>query len=204
MKYSGGMFHRSQLTMFMTVCSLCSVTQQNFSLPPPPPPPTPYGVLVYIHVSLRWYIPQSSVVSVHVCSLCSVRVTQQNSSLFFTIVVSVSTLPKHLLCNSKKGTPSSAVGFCSLRKGITQKIHLLHFVLIDSVLLNPSRVGSSHKRRWVDPFTAPACKISGLKDARTRLQNKCIFTPKTRLLSVLWILLKIISRASAKKGHRKA
>ena len=31
---------------------------------------------------------------------------------------------------------------------------------------------------WFNPFTAPACKISGLKDARTRLQT-VYFGPTT-------------------------
>ena len=47
----------------------------------------------------------------------------------------------------------------------------------------------------VNLFTAPACKISGLKDARTRLQ--------TPLLSTLCVLMEILSPASAKQKTKR-
>ena len=36
---------------------------------------------------------------------------------------------------------------------------------------------------YINPFTAPACKISGLKDAGTRLQTVDFSSPITHLLS---------------------
>ena len=40
----------------------------------------------------------------------------------------------------------------------------------------------------INPFTAPARKITGLKDARTRLQTLSIFSgPMTHLFSMLWV-----------------
>ena len=62
----------------------------------------------------------------------------------------------------------------------------------------------SHPLQLVfNPFTAPACKISGLKDARTPLLKKSIFSsPVTHLLSVLCVLIKILSHASAKKKKK--
>ena len=56
----------------------------------------------------------------------------------------------------------------------------------------------------VNPITAPACKISGLKDARTRLQTVYIPGPITHLLSMLCVWMKILSHASAKKETKKA
>ena len=67
-------------------------------------------------------------------------------------------------------------------------------------------------RCQINPFTARACNISGLKDAGTRLQacyipvKHVIFRssmlysgPVTHLLSVLCVLMKILSHASAKR-----
>ena len=53
---------------------------------------------------------------------------------------------------------------------------------------------------WIcefNPFTAPACKISGLKDARTRLQT-VYFPLLQHLLSVRRVSLKILSHDSVK------
>ena len=51
----------------------------------------------------------------------------------------------------------------------------------------------------LNPFTAPACKMSGLKDARTRQQTVYLFSCTiTHLLSVLCVLIKLPSHASAK------
>ena len=55
----------------------------------------------------------------------------------------------------------------------------------------------------LNPFTAPACKISGLKDAGTSLQNSIFFAPITRLLSMLCIVVKVLSRTSAKTKRQK-
>ena len=49
----------------------------------------------------------------------------------------------------------------------------------------------------VNPFTAPDRKLSGLKDALARLQFS--FSPVTISLSVLRVLMKLLSHASAKK-----
>ena len=49
------------------------------------------------------------------------------------------------------------------------------------------------------PFTTPACKISGVKDARTRLKNSIVSGLITNLFSVLCVWMKILSQASAKK-----
>ena len=37
----------------------------------------------------------------------------------------------------------------------------------------------------INPITATACKISGLKDPRTRLQTECFLGPITSVLSAL-------------------
>ena len=51
----------------------------------------------------------------------------------------------------------------------------------------------------VNPFTAPACKISRVKDAQTRLKNSIVSGLTTNLFSVLCILMKILLHASANK-----
>jgi len=54
---------------------------------------------------------------------------------------------------------------------------------------------------FLNPFTATACTISGLKNATTHLQT--IFSGHTaHLLSMLCILMKILSHASAKKEDK--
>ena len=47
-----------------------------------------------------------------------------------------------------------------------------------------------------NPFTTPACKISGLKDARTRLET--VYFQVLYLLAMLCILMNICTHASAK------
>ena len=52
----------------------------------------------------------------------------------------------------------------------------------------------------LNPFTAPACEMSKLKDAGTRLQTLSIFSgPITQLLSVLCVVVRVPSYASAEK-----
>ena len=52
-----------------------------------------------------------------------------------------------------------------------------------------------------NPFTAPDCKIFGLKDARMHLQT--VYSgPITHLPSMLCILMKIRSHASSKKKKK--
>ena len=51
----------------------------------------------------------------------------------------------------------------------------------------------------INPFTAPSCKISGLKNARKRPKNSIFSVLITDLFSVLCVLIKILSHASAKK-----
>ena len=58
-------------------------------------------------------------------------------------------------------------------------------------------------RLGINPFTAPTCKISGLKDARTRLKNSIFSGPITHLLSMPRVLMKAFSHASAKKKKKK-
>ena len=51
----------------------------------------------------------------------------------------------------------------------------------------------------INPFTAQACKISGLKNANTDACKQYIFMgPITNLLSVMCILIEVLSRAHAK------
>ena len=51
---------------------------------------------------------------------------------------------------------------------------------------------------YINPFTAPACNISGLKDSSTRLQT-VQFQVLWHLLLMLCVSMKIHSHASAKK-----
>ena len=53
-----------------------------------------------------------------------------------------------------------------------------------------------------NPFIAPTCKISGLKDVRTRLQNSKFSSPVTLLLSILCAVMKVLSHASAKRKRK--
>ena len=54
-----------------------------------------------------------------------------------------------------------------------------------------------------DPFTAPTCKMSGLKDAGTGLQNSIFYGPIAYLLSMLYVVIKVLSHASAKKEKKR-
>ena len=54
----------------------------------------------------------------------------------------------------------------------------------------------------MNPFTAPACKISRLKDARTRLQT-VYFPVLWHLFSVLCVLMKILSHARKRREKRR-
>ena len=51
----------------------------------------------------------------------------------------------------------------------------------------------------LNPFTAPAGKISGLKHSHTGLQTGYCFGSATNLLSILCILIEIPSHTNAKK-----
>ena len=50
----------------------------------------------------------------------------------------------------------------------------------------------------MNPFTAPACNISGLKVHTCTSANSIFDGPVTNLLSILCILVEILSRAHAK------
>ena len=54
-----------------------------------------------------------------------------------------------------------------------------------------------------NPFTAPACKMFGLKTARTRPQTAYISGPMTHLLLMLSVLMKIHSHASTQNRKQK-
>ena len=54
-----------------------------------------------------------------------------------------------------------------------------------------------------NPFTAPACKISGLKEPRARLKTSIFSGPIILLLSVLCVLTEILSNAGAKKKAKR-
>ena len=56
----------------------------------------------------------------------------------------------------------------------------------------------------LNPFTAPACKISKLKDAGTRLQTLSTFSgPITQLLSMLCVVMRVPSYASAEQKTKR-
>ena len=55
----------------------------------------------------------------------------------------------------------------------------------------------------INPFTAPACKISWLKDAQMHLKNGIFSGPVTHLLSALCVLIKLLSHASVKKKAKR-
>ena len=59
-------------------------------------------------------------------------------------------------------------------------------------------VADSISSRTFNPFTAPTCKIPGLNDARMCLQT-VYFPALWHLFPVLCVLMKILSKASAKK-----
>ena len=54
-----------------------------------------------------------------------------------------------------------------------------------------------------NPFTAPDCKISGLKEPQTRLKNRIFSGPVTHLLSMLSVLMKVLSHACVKKKTKR-
>ena len=54
-----------------------------------------------------------------------------------------------------------------------------------------------------NPFTAPACNISGLKDARAVPANSIFSGPIPHLLSMQCILMKILSDANEKKKTKR-
>ena len=59
-----------------------------------------------------------------------------------------------------------------------------------------------HERPNINPFTAPACKISWLKDERTHLKT-VYFPVLKRLFSVFCVFMIILSHAGAKKKKKK-
>ena len=54
----------------------------------------------------------------------------------------------------------------------------------------------------INPLAAPACKISGLNDARTRLQT-VYFPVLQHLFSMQCVLMQILSKVSAKRKTKK-
>ena len=64
--------------------------------------------------------------------------------------------------------------------------------------------GQGHSKGSFNPFTAPACKISRLKGARTCLKNSIVSGLTANLFSALCVLMKIRSHAGAKKENKKA
>jgi len=54
----------------------------------------------------------------------------------------------------------------------------------------------------VNPFTAPACNFSGLKEARKHAHS--IYSgPLTHLLSMLCVLMQLVSHAGAEKEAKR-
>ena len=75
-----------------------------------------------------------------------------------------------------------------------------------SLVLKKTEAPTKQSDWWgiFNPFTAPACKIFGLKAARTHLQRVyCPVGPITHLLSVLWVWMKILSLAGAKNKIKR-
>ena len=68
----------------------------------------------------------------------------------------------------------------------------------------PRSVVFSPLKHSFNLFTAPDCKISGLKGARTRLKNSIVFGLITNMFSMLCVLTKTLSHAGAKKENKKA
>ena len=71
----------------------------------------------------------------------------------------------------------------------------------DQSLLTPSRTGSVRTQQSVNPFTAPACKISGLNDAGTGQQT--VHFPVLLSCNLIYfqccaVLMKILTHASEK------
>ena len=61
-------------------------------------------------------------------------------------------------------------------------------------------------KEWdsVNPFTVPACKIFGGQRYTDAPENSIISGPITHLFSVLCVLMKSLSHASAEKEDKKA
>ena len=59
------------------------------------------------------------------------------------------------------------------------------------------------EEKSLNPFTAPACKISGLKDSRTHLQT-AYFQCCNHLSSMLCVLMKIVSHRPVRKRRQKS
>ena len=55
----------------------------------------------------------------------------------------------------------------------------------------------------INPFTAPACKTSGLKDSGHAPANSIISAPITHLLSVLYVVTKVLSHAIANEETKR-
>ena len=55
----------------------------------------------------------------------------------------------------------------------------------------------------INPFTAPACKVSVLKDAGTRLQKVVYFWYYNTSTFKQRFLVKVLSKASAKKKAKR-
>ena len=77
----------------------------------------------------------------------------------------------------------------------------LTFVLISSITLFFPR-GAILSDGPINPFTAPACKISGLKDARTHLKNSLFSGPVTSPFSVMHFDENLL-RSQCEKENKK-
>ena len=53
----------------------------------------------------------------------------------------------------------------------------------------------------INPLTAPAQKLSGLKSAHIHPANSILDGPITTLLSILFLLVEVLSRAQVKRGE---
>ena len=73
----------------------------------------------------------------------------------------------------------------------------------DSTALKHSKTKECGPKGFsLNPFTASACKISGLNDAQTHLQTAILFSPMTHLASMLCVLMKTLSHVSAKRRQK--
>ena len=87
------------------------------------------------------------------------------------------------------GSPSLIVlngGFCGREARATVDLNRQQSsqcrASLDTSRLCAAVIASLHQPIIINPFTAPACKISGLKDARTRLKNSIFSGLRTNLL----------------------
>ena len=62
-----------------------------------------------------------------------------------------------------------------------------------SVFMSCSSCVGDCRLHAINPFTATACKTSGLKGARTYLQDSTFSGPITNLFSILCVLTQILS-----------